>query len=367
MNNILIIEGRRTIGGGQVMTRQICYALKSLFNINVFIPDGDSDISIYLKEFSQYKFSMIEYSRGNKTFIDVLRFVLNFINGVNTLRKCIHEKNISLLYVQTSSLIPVAVIVAKIFNINVICHLHVYHIDSKSRKLLNFFLSFSNVKSIIGVSEYTLSQLTEVNRNKSVVLYNCVDVNSIKHVLSNSENYTISILADVVESKGQHILLEAVDRLNFPITVNIIGNIINEEYLNSLKSISKSQNINFIGHVSNVDEWLNKTDIVIVPSLLLFETFSLAMVEAWSKGIPTIASNLGGMKELVESFLPQHQNNMLFEAGNSNQLSDKISKLLSDLELYNRISNDVQVKYKERFTKDSFYIQIRSLLHQYTV
>lgn len=50
-----------------------------------------------------------------------------------------------------------------------------------------------------------------------------------------------------------------------------------------------------------MERYLEQTDLVIVPSVG-FETFSLAMVESWGKGIPTIASDLGGMKELVENF-----------------------------------------------------------------
>jgi glycosyltransferase involved in cell wall biosynthesis len=41
---------------------------------------------------------------------------------------------------------------------------------------------------------------------------------------------------------------------------------------------------------------------LIVPSISPFETFSLSMVESWSMGIPTIATNAFGMKEIVNTF-----------------------------------------------------------------
>lgn len=36
--NILILEGRETIGGGQIITKKICKILSESNNVSVFIP-----------------------------------------------------------------------------------------------------------------------------------------------------------------------------------------------------------------------------------------------------------------------------------------------------------------------------------------
>ena len=38
MRNILVIEGRQSIGGGQIITKKVCDGLSEENNISVFIP-----------------------------------------------------------------------------------------------------------------------------------------------------------------------------------------------------------------------------------------------------------------------------------------------------------------------------------------
>ena len=43
--NILILEGRETIGGGQIITKKICKILSESNNVSVFIPGEKNAIS----------------------------------------------------------------------------------------------------------------------------------------------------------------------------------------------------------------------------------------------------------------------------------------------------------------------------------
>jgi len=361
--NILILEGRRSIGGGQVMTRHICSALSDSSNLIVFLPDGQSEIREYLSEYKQYHYPLLEYKRGKKKIKDVLKFILNFVSIYKSLRRCVIEHKISTLYVQTSLLIPVVVVFARLHNIEVIAHLHVFHIDRKSRMILNLFLYSKMVTKIIGVSNYALSQLNEVNKQKSVVIYNCVNKLNVTSEPFHSDNRkSISIVGDVIEHKGQHVLLNVIDELPYEIEVNIIGSIVDIEYSNKLSKISKKQKVNIVGCVDNINHYLSNTDVLIVASLLKNETFSLAMVEAWAMRVPTIASDFGGMKELVETFLPQFADNMLFELGNSLELKQKLENLLANRDEYLQISEAVELVYSHNFTKQRFAYFIKKAM-----
>lgn len=56
---VLIIEGRKTIGGGQVVTKYICNELSKEYEIEVFIPgNSNSTISTYLNQYKQYYFNL---------------------------------------------------------------------------------------------------------------------------------------------------------------------------------------------------------------------------------------------------------------------------------------------------------------------
>ena len=46
MRNILVIEGRQSIGGGQIITKKVCDGLSEENNISVFIPGKENAISL---------------------------------------------------------------------------------------------------------------------------------------------------------------------------------------------------------------------------------------------------------------------------------------------------------------------------------
>ncbi len=87
-----------------------------------------------------------------------------------------------------------------------------------------------------------------------------------------------------------------------------------------------------MGRILNVPRYLseNNIDIVVVCTIEGFETFSLAMVEAWGLGIPTVATDAFGMKELVEKYLPEHMNSILFPIADHVALAERIIKIEND-------------------------------------
>ena len=110
----------------------------------------------------------------------------------------------------------------------------------------------------------------------------------------------------------------------------------------------------------------NKVVVIVVVSVVGFETFSLAMVESWAQGIPTVATNDFGMKELVETFLPQYSQFLLFPLGNSEVLYEKIKKLISDRIKYKQISEDVRKTVETNFSIDNFSKQINQIIRKYS-
>ena len=72
------------------------------------------------------------------------------------------------------------------------------------------------------------------------------------------------------------------------------------------------------------------SDIAIMSSH--WEGFGLAAAEAMACGIPTIASNVDGLSQVIEN------GGLLFEKGNVSELLDKVT-LLENEEEYNNIKN----------------------------
>ncbi len=65
----------------------------------------------------------------------------------------------------------------------------------------------------------------------------------------------------------------------------------------AIEQLKISNQVKLLGKCTNIKEWLDASDIFILPSE--FESFGLAIVEAMAKGLPVIASAVGGITEVL--------------------------------------------------------------------
>ena len=361
---ILILEGRKTIGGGQVVTRQICDCLKDSYDVYVFLPgSGSSPIAEYLQDFRHRYYKCFSYTFGKKRAIDYLKFIANFLICSFSLVHTLIVIKPSVIYIQHMRLLPIAVLVDLCFRIPVIAHIHVVHYDKNVRRIVNKCLRSKNVIKIVGVSYYSLHQLEDYNRKKSLVIYNPVAEREI--VSHNSLSGNIAIIGDVFPLKGHHILLKAISQLPNNLSVYVIGNIVDQEYKKYLDVSFPHVKCIYTGMIGNVDMYLaeKNVDITVIASSSL-ESFSLAMVESWAQGIPTIASDDFGMKELVENFLPQYAKWMLFRTEDSNDLMKKIEMIEKDKTLYDQLSTTVKIVSHKYFNVSVFKRDILNLISE---
>lgn len=68
------------------------------------------------------------------------------------------------------------------------------------------------------------------------------------------------------------------------------------------------------------------------------EPFGMVPVEAAAYGTPTIVPNYGGVQDTIQ--VDNLQSGLLFDAFDSGDLADKIQRLVDDLDLWQRLSND---------------------------
>ena len=174
------------------------------------------------------------------------------------------------------------------------------------------FLNHKYVKRIFGVSRYTLSQLSQQNLKKSSILYNPIPLR--EKIKISCSSHKIAIVGDVVRFKGHHIVFEAMQSLPENSELHVIGNLLDKKYLEQLQSFSIK--CVYTGLISDVANYLveNQISLVIIPSISP-ETFSLSMTESWALGIPTIATDDYGMKEIVEKYIPLYCDVILFNKG----------------------------------------------------
>ena len=104
---------------------------------------------------------------------------------------------------------------------------------------------------------------------------------------------------------------------------------------NSLKEQSKRLNlenkVKFLGKVphNKVPETLQKMDVFVVPSIWECESFGVAAVEAAACGLPVIASNIGGLPEVVI----HNETGFLVAPKKAVEIADKILFLYQNLKI----------------------------------
>lgn len=361
MKKILLIEGRQSIGGGQIVSLAVCKALAIENKIITFLPgDEKSPVALLLRDYEQCFFVQHEYSRGQKSFKDIFRLIMNCFAFLK-LRRVIKSRNVDILYVQHASMLPTILIACLGVKVKVFVHLHVVYSDERVRQLMNWMLSSNKISLILGVSNYTFTQLQSSLLRKSEVIYNPIPILT-KQPDKNIRN--IAIVGDVISLKGQHVLFEAVSMMSKDYHIHIIGNIVDYQYKEKLLKDYPKVNATFTGMIQDVTKYMrkNKIGLVAITSTAKFETFSLAMVEAWSQGIPTVATNDFGMKELVNRFLPQYKDTMLFEINKPEDLKNKIKSLAENDCLYSRISEDVRLVVVNNLNENIFSDKLREII-----
>ena len=131
------------------------------------------------------------------------------------------------------------------------------------------------------------------------------------------------------ELKGQDILLEAIKivKKKHPKVMALFAESQQRDYEKLKKYVrdnSLEENVKFLGNVDNIPEFLNKIDICVVPSRS--EGFGLALVEAMAMGVPCIASNIAGPREIIS----RTELGKLFESNDSDDLANKLENMIVD-------------------------------------
>ena len=140
--------------------------------------------------------------------------------------------------------------------------------------------------------------------------------------------------------KGAHVLIEAVRKLSADkrFKVKIYGSLEQvPEYAEILIKIAgDDERIEFCGTFPHdkIGGVLNGIDVLIVSSLW-YENTPLVILSAQAARVPVVATNLGGMNEVVIN----GENGFLFEKGDAAGLAEIISTLCNNSSLVERLSN----------------------------
>jgi len=106
--------------------------------------------------------------------------------------------------------------------------------------------------------------------------------------------------------------------------------------------------LNLVGFkaLPEVLQRMQDKSFLLLPSIC-YENFPRTIAEAFSKGLPVIASRLGGMAEIIDD----GQTGLHFEAGNARDLAEKVNWALSHPDAMRQMGERARQVYEARFTE----------------
>lgn len=179
--------------------------------------------------------------------------------------------------------------------------------------------------------------------------------------ISSAERIVISV-SRLVEKNGIDILIKAIKLLkNQSLVCIIVGT---GPQANSLKKLVRNldlqRNIIFVGQIAHqqLPKYLQLSDIFVRPARS--EGLGNAFLEAMAAGLPIIGTSVGG----ITDFLKDKQTGLVAAVNNPPDLAQKISTLLTDLNLVKQLSQAGQSLVKEKYDWQIIALRIKKIFQQ---
>jgi len=230
--------------------------------------------------------------------------------------------------------------------------------DPSFAPVVNYSINQSD--GVTAVSEYlrkeTLSNF-EIDRDISVIP-NFIDTNRFKRQESSSLKQKLcpnceKVLVHVSNFrpvKNAMQVVEIMHRLkqdNYPIKLLLVGDgpdRVPAEH--RARELGISDDVLFMGKQEAVQDILSIADVFVMPSGS--ETFGLAALEAMACGVPVVASNIGGLPELVD----HGENGYLCPLNNVDAFAERIRQIVSSDTLQKKMGDAARRKAKDCFDNE---------------
>jgi glycosyltransferase involved in cell wall biosynthesis len=239
--------------------------------------------------------------------------------------------------------------------------LNVYQKQKPFLKHVEYFMH-RFIHLALGNSKAVINELEQegIEKKKIKLIYNGISVlEEINEELKNKARKNlgvsqtgllITIVSNLIPYKGHKDLFYALETISSQIPEEwllfCIGrdNGYSKELYDLAKQLNLDKHIRFVGHTRDTANYLNATDIGVLPSHQ--EGFSNSLLEGMSHGIPMVATDVGGNSEAIIDGV----NGFIVPAHNPVLLGEKILMLVKNAELRNEFGKAAREAVKASFT-----------------
>ncbi|MBS3125165.1 glycosyltransferase family 4 protein [Candidatus Woesearchaeota archaeon] len=217
---------------------------------------------------------------------------------------------------------------------------------------------FKNATIVAGVSHAAEDFVTHVYRRGTTALYNSIDTTFFNHKLTSPKRPVITFVGRLVEAKGVQDLIAATQTINADVWIIGAGN-----YETELKSFAGEligKTVIFWGEKNHeeIRDLLSKSTLFVNPSYN--EGLPTSVLEAGAMGLPVIATEVGGTREIIEDGVTGY----LSRPHDITQLRRLIEQSLQMPEKTQTMGKKLQEKIRKNFDWDTTARKADKLLRE---
>ncbi len=195
----------------------------------------------------------------------------------------------------------------------------------------------------------------------------CNDFFQDTALANKNAEFKIGLFGRIEHGKGQHVLVEAMKILqaqNIEHVVGLVGHVMDDDYFSKLKqdihATGLEGRLHYFGFIDNPVQFMNCFDVIVLTTYA--ETFGLVVIEAMHSGVVVVATNAGGVPEIIT----HNVDGVLFEPGNHQELASRLANLYHDPGRRQKLAKAGQVTAQNRFSQQGHFEELKQILSKLT-
>lgn len=364
--------GAELYGADQILLSVVSNLDKNVFEPIVVLPNNGPLVNKL--QAARIRTEIIPYPIVRRQFFNakgIIKFVHAYIHDSKKLCAFAKKENIDIVHNNTIAVLE-GIYLKKVLGLKLISHVHEMMAEPKIVAKFLYSIHLKHCDEIIAVSKAVKHHIQKIlgrDSNKIIVVHNGIALpktekqNTSK--LIRHEEFelpktakTVAFIGRINAIKGQDDFVKALGQIIHK-NKNIYGLIIGDAFKgqewrvvaleNNIKEQGLENNIIYCGFRNDVNEIYQIIDLLVLSSVK-YDSFPTVVLEAMSRGVPTVAYKCGGVEEMLKNGF----NGYLVEQGNTQELSTKIEEILNCDNILQKMRKNAKQHFEKNFTLDRF-------------